>query len=205
MLEILPRALFLGLSTGIFCLGTCAPVMAPFMLSEERSAYKDKLRPFLLFTAGRFLAYVLIGALAGWTGGLAGNALTRSLAGISLILLALLMVIYGLTTGFPQLRICTMITPYLRGIRAPFAAGLLMGVNLCPPFLIAAADVFVTGSAFGGAAFFMVFFAATTVFLVPFIFLGYLSYLPAVRAVGRLSSLIVGAMYFFMGLNSLAS
>ena len=78
-----------------------------------------------------------------------------------------------------------------------------MGFNLCPPFLLAFTDVFVSGEIYYGLAFFLVFFLVTSLFLLPLIFLGYLSALPSLRQVAQLAALIISVIYLFLGLTQL--
>ena len=203
MLEPIIKAFLLGLSTGALCLGYCSPVFVPLMLAEQREGFYRKLIPFLQFTLGRFTAYMTFGLMVGWMGSLVVEKVPRLFIGLSFIGLAILMFLYGLKGGFPNLQLCRVISPLLRRIKIPFAFGLFMGFNLCPPFLLAFTDVFVTGEVYYGLAFFLVFFLVTSVFLFPLIFLGYLSVLPSLRQVAQLAALIISVIYLFLGLTQL--
>jgi sulfite exporter TauE/SafE len=204
MAEAAGKAFLLALATGLFCLGTCAPVLAPLMLGEERRGLWPKLLPFLQFSLGRLLAYAGIGALAGWAGGEVSSVLTPRRIGVSFMALALLMILYGLKGGFPQWRLCRAAAPVLARIRAPFWFGLLLGFNICPPFLAAMADVFLHGRAAYGLAFFLIFFLVTTLILLPLVLLGWLSSFLSLRAVGQWAAVIVGLFYFLAGLKLLS-
>jgi sulfite exporter TauE/SafE len=202
MIAAAARAALLGLSTGLFCMASCAPVFVPLMLAEERGTAARRLLPFLQFSLGRFIAYTAVGLVAGILGG--GIArMPRGAAGASFAGLGLLMLLYGLVRGFPQWRPCRAAAPALERARAPFLLGLLLGVNLCPPFIVALSDVLVSGTAAYGIAFFSVFFLVTTLFLLPFLFLGRLAKVEAIRTVARLAAAIVGAVYLYMGLGIL--
>ena len=127
------------------------------------------------------------------------------LIGFSFIGLAILMFLYGLKGGFPNLQLCQVISPMLRKIKIPFIFGLFMGLHLCPPFLLAFADVFVSGEIYYGVTFFLVFFVVTSLFLFPLIFLGYLSAFSHLRKVAQLAALIIGTIYLLLGLTKIFS
>ena len=127
------------------------------------------------------------------------------LIGFSFIGLAILMFLYGLKGGFPSLQLCQVISPVLGKIKIPFILGLFMGFNLCPPFLLAFTDVFVSGEIYYGLTFFLVFFLVTSLFLLPLIFLGYLSAFYPMRKVAQLAALIIGIIYLLLGFAKIFS
>jgi len=200
MFEPVLKALLLGLSTGAVCLGYCAPVFLPLMLAEERKPFRAKLMPFLQFIAGRFIAYLVFGLIVGWAGARFGSKSSDLVIGLSFLGLAVLMVLYGLQGGFPNLSLCKALSPFWQKARAPFLFGMLMGLNFCPPFLAAFADVFVAGRIWYGLVFFFVFFLVTSVFLVPYLFVGYLSSSATLRTIARFAALITGVLFLFFGL-----
>ena len=55
------NALALGFSTGVFCMGTCCPILAPVMLSREEIGLKQAGLSLGLFMLSRLVAYVLFG------------------------------------------------------------------------------------------------------------------------------------------------
>ncbi len=205
MMEPVIKAFLLGLSTGALCLGYCSPVFVPLMLAEQREGFYGKLIPFLQFMLGRLIAYLTFGLVVGWAGSQMVEQVPSFFIGLSFIGLAIFMFLYGLKGGFPNLQLCRVISPLLRRIKIPFVFGLFMGFNLCPPFLLAFTDVFVSGEIFYGLAFFLVFFLVTSVFLFPLIFLGYLSALPSLRQVAQLAALIISVIYLFLGVTQLLS
>lgn len=203
--DAIARALLLGLSTGAFCVASCAPVFVPLMLAEERRQMPAKFLPFLQFSLGRLLAYAMVGVLAGWLGRGTAVRVPSTLAGISLLGLASLMIIYGLQGGFPQWRMCRILAPAMSRVKTPFLLGVFLGVNLCPPFLVALADVYLNGRIGYGLVFFLVFFLVTTLFLLPFTLLGYLAKFPSLRTVAQLAAVVVGVLYLLLGLLRFSS
>lgn len=175
------------------------------MLAENREGIQSKLAPYLQFILGRFVAYMAFGLLAGWMGSLLNGKIPAPLIGFSFLGLGILLILYGLNAGFPNIHLCRIISPLLNKIKTPFLFGIFMGFNLCPPFLAAFADVFVAGRIAYGLVFFMVFFIVTSLFLLPFVLLGYLARFPSLRLVAQFAALITGTLYFFLGLIKLLS
>jgi sulfite exporter TauE/SafE len=147
----------LGLSTGAYCLGLCAPALLPYLVSCGTTNLRALGRLVAEFLAGRLVAYLLLGLLAvllgtelqTWPG-------TRPVAGLLTILLALLLLAHGLRQNFPGLVVRhesavshgatpgpdykQWICAVLRGSsalrRVPFVAGLALGLSPCPPLLL---------------------------------------------------------------------
>ena len=65
---VIVRALSLGFSTGVFCLGFCYPILGPLLLSRREST-GGYARSLTLFLAGRLAAYLLFGLITGMVGG----------------------------------------------------------------------------------------------------------------------------------------
>lgn len=193
----------LGLASGVTCLAYCAPVLIPLMLGEARGVPRSLL---LLgqFLGGRLAGYLLFGFAAWATGRLAPPGTEhRGLAfGIAYAALALLMLAYGV------FRPPTVCAGEPRGVRAllarwpaalPAGLGFLTGVNLCPPFLLAFAGAADSASVWGSLLFFTLFFAGTSVYMVPLSLAGGLRRFQAARAVGRLAAVCVGLYYLYAG------
>ncbi len=200
MLEPVVKAFLLGLSTGAVCLGYCAPVFLPMMLAEERRSFRSKLAPFLQFVGGRFVAYLVFGLLVGWAGERFRSKSPDLIIGLSFLGLAVLLVLYGLLGSFPSLGLCRALSPLWKKVKAPFFFGIFMGFNLCPPFLAAFADVFVAGRVSYGLVFFFVFFIVTSLFLTPFLLVGYLATSATLRTIARFAALLMGVLFLFFGL-----
>jgi len=54
------QGFLLGLSTGVFCLGYCAPVLVPYVLAEARPQLGVNLGLVGQFLLGRLAAYARI-------------------------------------------------------------------------------------------------------------------------------------------------
>lgn len=202
---MLAKALLLGLSTGPFCLGYCLPVLFPLACAGGKSALPGRLRMLGEFSLGRMVAYLLFGALAGWLGGRMEHPLLASISAWGLVVLSVLLIAYGLVTGFPKLGLCSRLKPLLPFRYLPLGLGFLTGLNVCPPFLMATAYVFTMGRVWSGIAFFAIYFLTTTLWLLPILFAGAAARVEQVRWLAQLSALTAGLLFLWMGLGMLAA
>jgi hypothetical protein len=81
--------------------------------------------------------------------------------------------------------------------------GLLTGLNLCPPFLLALAGAAEAGGIGHCVLFFLAFFAGTAIYVIPLPAMGLLGRHDAIKLVGRLTAGVVGVYYLCSGLLAL--
>jgi len=182
------NGLLLGLSTGVFCFAYCAPVFLPQLLSQ-----KDRYKGwgiFIQFNLGRLLAYIIFGAVFGWLGAQIHAQYLKTYSGGIIIILALLLILYGLGLSLPKMKWCS----WAKHARLPIISGFLLGINICPPFLLAVMQNFQTGGVLNGIIFFVMFFIGTIVYLIPITFLGYFSKVAWLRQAGRAAAVVVGVI-----------
>ncbi len=182
------NALLLGLSTGIFCFTYCAPIFVPQILAENNKHNNWEI--FIQFHLGRFIAYIIFGALFGWLGANVHTQFIKNYSQWILALLAFLLIAYGLNLSPPHHRLCSL--KYFKKIRLPFVSGFLLGINICPPFLLALIYNFQAGGIKKGILFFAFFFLATTLYFIPLTFLGYLKPRQWLQQSARLAAIAVG-------------
>lgn len=196
MYEIIIQPFLTGLSVGVFCFTYCAPFVAPFIVAEKRETKKN-FSLVLQFIGGRFLGYVLFGAIFGYLGEKISSATVNLILIIVMILMALLMIFYALGLMKPQLSFCSA-----KGFKTklPVVLGFLMGINICPPFLMSLAYVFTLHSVFKGIIYFLMFFLGTSLYFLPLFFLGFLNKMKEFRWVARIAALIVGFSFFVYGI-----
>jgi len=180
------NGILLGLSTGIFCLTYCAPVYLPQLLAQNDRRFGWTV--FAKFNLGRLLAYAAFGGLFGWLGAALHQSFLHTFANWIMAILALLLILYGLGLSLPHLSWCA----WTKRIKLPLVSGILVGVNICPPFLLALTYNFQTGGITHGVLFFLAFFAGTTLYFVPLTLLGFLSGSCWVRQGARLAAIAVG-------------
>lgn len=186
--------LLLGLSTGVFCLATCVPIFLPQVLTEE-----DKLRGwgvFLKFNFGRLMAYIIFGALFSWLGSQIHAQFLQKFLKIVSISLSILLILYGLGLTLPRLKWCIWTVK----IKFPIVSGFLLGINVCPPFLLALSQNFQTGQVINGIIYFIMFFIGTTLYLVPISFLGYFSTVKIIQKGAKLATIAIGLILLWQSL-----
>ncbi len=193
------QPLLAGLSVGAFCLTYCFPFMGAFFTAETRDLNKN-FRVLWKFLAGRLAGYLCFGLLAGFLGEKFDPRWLRIATDLSFIVLSLLLFFYllGLVreTGFCKT------PPWLQG-RHPALMGFLMGINLCPPFLLSITYVFSKQSALYGMVYFALFFLASSVYFLPVVFLGLAARAREFRKVARASGFLVTGIFFIYGIYSL--
>ena len=200
MRALLIEAGLAGLSTGMFCCLTCYPFLAPVFAAEARSARRN-LVVWLQFLLGRLAGYVLFGAAIGWLGERFASAWLDRVSILGLLLMALVLVFYAIGFRRPRWSFCAAGTP--RAATAPLLLGFLLGLHICPPFLMSVAYVFTLHSTVKGILYFLVFFCATSVYLVPLLAVGWLGRMPEFRLAARLSALAVGLLFLVYGILKL--
>lgn len=204
----------LGLSSGIACLASCAPVLLPLFLSEAGTVSRTSVL-LAQFLAGRLIGYVVF-ALGAWATGrlvLVHFPESPTLHGSVLLCLGALLGVHSLirakssqgAASFSQTDRC-LVSPWkargwLRRSPAliPAALGLFSGLNLCPPFFVALAQGAVAGSLLGSLLFFAAFFVGTTLFFLPAPLLGLVKNRNAMMQVGTFASAIAAFYFLYSG------
>jgi len=196
----------LGLSTGVVCLAYCGPVLIPFLMGEG-STINRNLGSVALFLAGRLLAYMLIGILAGIIGStlLQPSIIKNVFMGMVYIILSVLLILYGfhrfrevcLGRSRPQFK-------KSKGRRwnffIPMSGGFATGLNLCPPFLLAITGAADTGKIAGSILFFIMFFIGTAVYFLPLPFIGFFRRQQVLRIIGKFAAIFAGIIYLYKGI-----
>jgi sulfite exporter TauE/SafE len=192
--------LLAGLSMGLFCGMSCYPFLLPVFAAENRGP-RATLRVWLQFIFGRLAGYVLFGAAIGWLGERFDSAWLTMASTIGLMLMAVLLIFYAVGFWRPTWSFCAAGTR--RGAATPMALGFLMGLNACPPFLMSAAYVLTLHSMLKGTAYFLIFFCATSIYMVPLLCVGWLGRMPEFRLAARISALAVGVLFLAYGMLKL--
>ena len=198
-------AIALGLSMGCLCLGHCLPILAPLMLSREGATVKDSSLYLGLFLLGKFISYLLFGLIVGVLGQYAIRPifLQNTIIPVLFLILGIFMILYGLTQNFPHWKLCFATKRHFQNNWSFFVVGFLAGINICPPFLLAASYAFNLKSIAGSVGFFFFFFLATNVFILPLIFSGLASRFNYVRIVARMTAVIAGGWFVYQAGKSL--
>jgi sulfite exporter TauE/SafE len=197
------KGLALGFSAGIFCIGFCYPVLGPLMLSRKQNNFKDSAISLSLFIFGRLGAYLLFGAIFGFIGGMISSLPTfrTILFPVAYLILGILMVLFGLVTSFPHWNLCRPLGKYFQNRKFNLIFGFLTGINICPPFLLAITTATDLATPVKGLIFFFFFFLATTVYLIPFLFLSLVSKFKDVQFAARIVAIIAGLWFIYRSVD----
>lgn len=202
----LANGFLLGLATGPLCMTTCFPVLLSITLGESEGGRSLQSWIFMgKFIGGRFFAYLAVGFLVGFLGSRLGG-LSRTIGTISEIVLAVILIAYGLGMSFGHLRICAVASRFAKNRFFPLILGALTGLNVCPPFLLAitfSLERSIDPSY--GVAFFMAFFLATTIFILP---AGLVNYMPRrniVSRIGKAAAVVAGIVFLYQGISVLVT
>lgn len=200
MFSALAEGFALGLSTGTVCFVTCAPIYLPWLMAEKKNIWLSLLK-LMEISAGRFIAYILFGALAGYFGGKLEPVSRNLFTGISYILLSIFLLINVFRTH-REGRSCR-VPKWAVMSRSAFLLGLFTGVNFCPSFLIAlSAAVNIAGVA-SGMQVFLGFFFGTSLFLLPLALSSYLTILKEVKFLARIASVLIAVWFIWQGIHML--
>ncbi len=201
MLTFAGEGFFLGLSLGVTCLGTCLPVILPYLFIEQRRL-RSSFTSVLWFLAGRFIGYISFGAIAGALGGQVPQSYREPITGSAYIVLAALIIYNALRKR--RLEPNCPAKKHSRFLSHPILFGLILGFNPCPAFLIASGRAFESGGALAGALFFAAFFVGTSVFFLPLSLFGELAKMKFFRITAKIIAVLVALWFMFIGITSIA-
>jgi len=203
MESVVLKGLALGLSTGAYCLGACVPVALPYLVSKGDSI-RVSGRAVVELAAGRLVTYLLLGAGAALFGAqIQGSSVGRALVAGAMIGLAGLMFFFAVTRNFPESHACERIARWSVVRRFPFVAGLLMGVNLCPPILLCVTAIAALQSVALGLLMAACFFIGSAVFLLPLVFAGLLGRSETLKGIASVATLFCGLWFMVKGVSLL--
>ena len=151
----------IGILTSLHCVAMCGGINLSQCVSykTEKDDKLSKLKPAILYNAGRVVSYTIIGGIVGVLGSVI--SLSGAAKGFVAIIAGIFMVIMGLNMLdiFPWLRKLTPKMPKIfgkkihsnNGKRGPFYVGLLNGLMPCGPLQTMQIYALGTGSFFAGA------------------------------------------------------
>lgn len=150
-----------GLLTSLHCIAMCGGINLSQCVSYNsgKTDTASKLKPSILYNAGRVTSYTLIGGIVGAIGSVI--SLSGAAKGLVSILAGIFMIIMGLNmlNIFPWLRKLTLRMPKIFGNKihsnngkyGPFYVGLLNGLMPCGPLQTMQIYALGTGSVVSGA------------------------------------------------------
>lgn len=195
----------LGLSTGVFCMGYCAPVLMGLLFSRDEKRWTGVLKSLGFFLTGRLSAYLIFGMVSYLIGEIfrGSSVFSDLLFPVGETLLGMLMILYCIYKHFPHLSVCGLTLKWSDSRWALFAAGIFTGINLCPPFIMAVGTAMNSGSLMNSLMFFFIFFTATSIWLLPFLFSGFVTRSEHLSAGARIVCGFTGLWLISEGLKKL--
>jgi len=200
MTKIVIEGFSLGVSSGIYCLSSCIVFFLPYMFSEARQGIKNNFFLLLEFLFGRLCAYLIFALMISFLAQRYKEFIQPSFLSFALIFSSLLMIIYALVKNLPALKICQRIHSFWVFRRIPFILGFLLGINICPPFLLGLVKLIEIANIFLGVVFFLSFFLATCLYTLFLLFFAGFTHIQRLQNIARLVSLLVGLWFLFNGL-----
>ena len=197
MYNLFIQPFLLGLSIGLYCFAYCLPFVGSYLVTERRTG-RENFKVILQFIGGRFIGYLLFGAFFGYLGEKIDNSIFNLILVVSLMVLSVFLVLHALNLFKPRWLCAFKFNKHKK--RFPLLMGFLLGVNLCPPFLISLTYVFTLHSLWKGIIYFVMFFSGTSLYFLPITFLGFLNKMKEFRLMARLAALIVGLSFLIYGL-----
>jgi sulfite exporter TauE/SafE len=144
------------------------------------------------------VAGIIIGALGGYAVNYLDPALQRKFLAVSNMFIGLLMIATGLMYNFPSLKFCQKFKTFYRPEWSSLFFGLFTGFNICPPFFMAAVQVFGKGDGLHGMLYFLMFFFGTSVYFIPLMLVHRIKkHIATLRMIARLTLILLG-IYFFL-------
>jgi sulfite exporter TauE/SafE len=195
MTSRLAEGFFLGLATGTTCLATCGPVYAPYLMQYERG-FLGSLFALLEVSAGRFLAYLAIGAAAGILGKNLAIADRDLFLAASYVLFSAFLLVTSFRTHRREK--CCPAGRWTAFADRPLFLGILTGINFCPSLFVALTRTIDLSGPAAGMTLFAAFFAGTTLFMLPVTLFGWFGTKQTYRVVARVAAVAVAA--WFIGL-----
>jgi sulfite exporter TauE/SafE len=184
-----------GLSVGAFCMSYCFPFLATFIASEDRTAKRNFLLIFY-FMLGRFLGYVAFGLIFGFLGEQLKSPYLTLITDLSLVLVSIVMLLH--ITGLSKQKEDLCLASKIHN-RNAIVMGFLMGVNICPPFLLSLAYVVSLRDVLQSVLYFAIFFFASSIYFLPMVFVGKMAKIKELQKTARVSGIMAACVFIIYG------
>ncbi|MFC1500880.1 sulfite exporter TauE/SafE family protein [Elusimicrobiota bacterium] len=198
-MEQLIQGTLTGLSVNFFCIGTCLPVLLPFLLSEKRKI----IFPVVYFMLGRLTAYILFAVASGTIGIYFNGRIDPLIFSALTLLLAFWLLFYAFGKINTSFSFCGNFSRGFFEKNFPFFAGFVLGVNICPPFLLGLSDALQMKSLIKPIIYFLGFYLGSSLWLIFLLFTERLTAFESVKLIGRIAAIAVGIWYLARSLYTI--
>ena len=186
------KGFLLGLSNNLFCFLTCATVFLPYAIASGEKQWAK----VLLFMAGRLVAYVFFGFAAGCASIYFQGRVDPLIFSVLTLLMSAWLILFAAGKLKHKFAFCGVLAGRFSGRNLPFFMGLVLGLNICPPFLLGLSEALQMASIIKPIIFFIGFYAGASLWLVIFLFTGKLASNKTINSLATVTSLLVGLWYF---------
>ncbi|HEX2958987.1 MAG TPA: sulfite exporter TauE/SafE family protein [Chitinispirillaceae bacterium] len=193
-LQFFSEGFVLGLTTGHICLATCGPVYSSFLM-QQNSSHLRYIWATVEISVGRFITYLLVGALAGLVGSQFSIEHKEYFTIAAYLLFSAFLLITVFRTG--KCDSGCKLPAWNRFADYPILLGIVTGINVCPSFLLAFSRSFALSGPLAGMFFFTAFFLGTSIFMVPLSFIGMLGRKKLFRTIARAAAVLVALWFTF--------
>jgi len=187
----------LGLSNTLGCLSICAPVLLPLVLTTGQ-------RPILAivkFLLGRLIAYFFFALFAGYVGIYFEGRINPDIYYSLTIVLAVWLILFSL--GKMQLKnpLCELFSRNISEKNLPFFSGIVLGLNLCPPFLLGLDEVLKYANIGRALIFFAGFYLGSSAWTFLLLLVEKVQNKKIFTLSGQILGILVGLYYLWKGLR----
>jgi hypothetical protein len=188
------EGLTLGFTNNLFCAITCAPaILSVFLVQEEKP-----LIPAVKFIAGRLIAYLIFGALCGVTGVYFEGRVNPRVFSVFIIILSIFLLVFA--AGIFKTKFCPAKFLGLAQKNLPLISGVVLGLNICPPFLLGLSRTLAMGNVLLSVIFFAGFYIGSSAWMILFLFMGKLPSSKYLSIAGRILAALAGLWYLRQGI-----
>jgi sulfite exporter TauE/SafE len=125
--------------------------------------------------------------------------ITPRISGVLMIVAASLMLISSVVKTFPKFSLCSLVSSKNIEGRVPFVIGFILGLNLCPPFIVGLIKILELRDIFLSSVFFITLFIGTSLYLIPIAFAASAFKTEFVMRLGLYLSFLVGIWFLVQG------
>lgn len=133
----------LGMAVAGPCLASCLPMIIAYTAGRD-GCFRKKLLDILIFLSGRFIAYLLLGALAGISGAALNQAIAPHLAAWRKPVAGSISIGLGITLlAFRRTKegCCDAVPPLSVAAGGLFLAGFTIGISPCGPLAVLLSEI----------------------------------------------------------------
>lgn len=189
----------LGLATGLTCLSTCSPIYSTFLMQRSLNL-RQSVVAVLKISVGRFLMYILFGAVAGLLGKNIA-AINRSWFTATAYILFSIFLFSSAFRTHKREKGCQF-SKWSNFADSPFLLGIVTGINFCPGFLIALTRAVDLSGPLSGSLLFSAFFFGTNLYLIPLAVFGVMGSKKVFRVIAVASAVLVGTWFISQAIQS---